>query len=165
MADITLGGNATHTVGDLPPVGAKAPDFTVTTADVQDVTAADFAGKRVLLSIFPSVGTGVCAASERRFNELAAGLDNARVVSVSMDLPFALSSFCAAEGIENVTPTSAFRSSFGDDFGVRITDGKFAGLLARAIVVLDTDGTVLYTELVPEIGQEPDYDAALKALG
>lgn len=165
MADITLGGNATHTVGDLPAVGAKAPDFTVTTADVEDVTAADFAGKRVVLSIFPSVGTGVCAASERRFNELAADLDNAQVVSVSMDLPFALKSFCAAEGIENVTPTSAFRSSFGDDFGVRITDGKFAGLLARAIVVLDTDGTVLHTELVPEIGQEPDYDAALKALG
>lgn len=165
MADITLGGNATHTVGDLPAVGAKAPDFTVTTAEVEDVTAADFAGKRVVLSIFPSVGTGVCAASERRFNELAADLDNAQVVSVSMDLPFALKSFCAAEGIENVTPTSAFRSSFGDDFGVRITDGKFAGLLARAIVVLDTDGTVLHTELVPEIGQEPDYDAALKALG
>ncbi|MGN6251954.1 MAG: thiol peroxidase [Marmoricola sp.] len=165
MADITLGGNATHTVGDLPRVGEKAPDFTVTTAEVDDVTAADFAGKRVVLSIFPSVGTGVCAASERRFNELAGSLDNAQVVSVSMDLPFALSSFCAAEGIDNVTPTSAFRSSFGDDYGVRITDGKFAGLLARAIVVLDTDGTVLHTELVPEIGHEPDYDAALKALG
>jgi thiol peroxidase len=165
MADITLGGNAVHTVGDLPPVGQKAPDFTVTTADVQDVTAADFGGKRLVLSIFPSVGTGVCAASERRFNELAGGLDNTQVVSVSMDLPFALSSFCAAEGIENVTATSAFRSSFGDDFGVRITDGKFAGLLARAVVVLDTDGTVLHSQLVPEIGQEPDYEAAISALG
>jgi thiol peroxidase len=106
----------------------------------------------------------VCAASERRFNELAAGLEDTRVVSVSMDLPFALSSFCAGEGIENVTATSAFRSTFGTDYGVLITDGKFAGLLARAIVVLDRDGTVLHTELVPEIAQEPDYDAAVAAL-
>jgi thiol peroxidase len=164
MATITLGGTPTHTVGELPAVGAPAPAFTVTDADVQDVSSADLGGTRVVLSIFPSVGTGVCAASERRFNELAAGLEDTRVVSVSMDLPFALSSFCAGEGIENVTATSAFRSTFGTDYGVLITDGKFAGLLARAIVVLDRDGTVLHTELVPEIAQEPDYDAAVAAL-
>jgi thiol peroxidase len=164
MAEITLGGNPVHTVGDLPKVGEKAPEFTVTKADVQDMSSADLRGKRVVLSIFPSVGTGVCAASERRFNELAADLEGIEVVSVSMDLPFALDSFCAAEGIERVTPTSAFRSDFGRDFGVLMTDGKFAGLLARSIVVLDGEGTVLHTELVPEIAQEPDYDAALAVL-
>jgi thiol peroxidase len=164
MASITLGGNPCHTVGELPAVGSKAPSFTVTDQELQDVTSDQLAGTRVVLSIFPSVGTGVCAASERRFNELAAGLDDTRVVSVSMDLPFALGSFCAGEGIEDVTATSAFRSTFGDDFGVRLTDGKFAGLLARAIVVLDRDGTVRYTELVPEIAQEPDYDAAVAAV-
>lgn len=165
MADITLGGNAVHTVGDLPQVGEKAPAFTVADAELKDLASSDLEGTRVVLSIFPSVNTGVCAASERRFNELAAGLDNARVVSVSMDLPFALSGFCAAEGLDAVTATSAFRSDFGTSYGVLLTDGKFAGLLARAVVVLDTDGTVLHTELVPEIGQEPDYDAAIKALG
>jgi thiol peroxidase len=164
MASITLGGNPCHTVGELPAVGSKAPAITVTGTDVQDLTSDEFAGTRVVLSIFPSVGTGVCAASERRFNELAAGLEDTKVVSVSMDLPFALNAFCAGEGIDGVVATSAFRSSFGDDYGVRILDGKFAGLLARSIVVLDRDGTVLYTELVPEIGQEPDYDQAVAAL-
>jgi len=164
MASVTLGGNPVNTVGDLPGVGTKAPYFTVTTADLANVASDEFRGKRVVLNIFPSVGTGVCAASERKFNELAAGLENTTVISVSKDLPFALNAFCAAEGIENVTPTSAFRTSFGEDFGVTMTDGKFAGLLARSVVVLDEDGVVLHSELVPEIAQEPDYDAAIASL-
>ena len=118
-----------------------------------------------MISIFPSIGTGVCQASVRRFNELAAGLDNTTVLNVSLDLPFALKGFCAAEGIDNVKVGSAFRSSFGEDYGMRLLDNKFEGLLARSVVVADTDGKVLYTELVPDIGQEPDYDAALAALG
>ena len=121
-------------------------------------------GSRVVLNIFPSVDTGVCAASVRRFNELAGSLDNTTVVNVSLDLPFALSRFCGAEGIENVTSASAFRSTFGDDYGVRMVDGGLRGLFARSIVVLDTDGTVLHTQVVPEIAQEPDYDAAINAL-
>ena len=120
--------------------------------------------KRQVLNIFPSVDTGVCAASVRRFNELAGSLDNTTVVNVSLDLPFALSRFCGAEGIENVTSASAFRSTFGDDYGVRMVDGGLRGLFARSIVVLDTDGTVLHTQVVPEIAQEPDYDAAINAL-
>lgn len=164
MASVTLGGNPVNTVGDLPSVGNKAPAFTVTTADLADVSSDEFRGKRVVLNIFPSVNTGVCAASERKFNELAAGLENTTVISVSKDLPFALNAFCAAEGIENVTPTSAFRTNFGEDFGVTMTDGKFEGLLARSVVVLDEDGVVLHSELVPEIAQEPDYDAAIASL-
>lgn len=164
MASVTLGGNPVNTVGDLPSVGAQAPDFTVTNAEVADVSSADFRGKRVVLNIFPSINTGVCAASERKFNELAASLENTTVLSVSKDLPFALGAFCAAEGIENVTPTSAFRTSFGEDFGVTMSDGKFAGLLARSVVVLDENGVVLHSQLVPEIAQEPDYDAAIAAL-
>ncbi|MGN6162323.1 MAG: thiol peroxidase [Marmoricola sp.] len=164
MASVTLGGNPATTVGELPSVGSQAPDFTVTNAELADVSSDTFRGKRVVLNIFPSVNTGVCAASERKFNELAAGLDNATVISVSKDLPFVLGTFCAAEGIENVTPTSAFRTSFGEDFGVTLKDGKFAGLLARAVVVLDENGAVLHSELVPEIGQVPDYDAAIAAL-
>lgn len=164
MASVTLGGNPVNTVGDLPSVGTKAPYFTVTTADLANVSSDEFRGKRVILNIFPSVNTGVCAASERKFNELAAGLVNTTVISVSMDLPFALNAFCAAEGIENVTPTSSFRTSFGEDFGVTMTDGKFEGLLARSVVVLDEDGIVLHSELVPEIAQEPNYDAAIASL-
>jgi len=164
MATVTLGGNPINTVGELPSVGAQAPEFTLTNAEVADFSSDSLRGKRVVLNIFPSVNTGVCAASERKFNELAAGLDNTTVVSVSMDLPFALGAFCATEGIENVTPASAFRSDFGTDYGVKITDGKFAGLFARSVVVLDENGKVLYTELVPEIAQEPDYDSAVAAL-
>ena len=164
MASVTLGGNPVNTVGELPSVGAQAPDFTVTNAELANVASGDFRGKRVVLNIFPSVNTGVCAASERKFNELAAGLENTTVVSVSKDLPFALNAFCAAEGIENVTPTSAFRTSFGEDYGVTMTDGKFEGLLARAVVVLDENGVVLHSELVPEIAQEPNYDAAIASL-
>jgi len=164
MADTAFSGAPAHTVGDLPAVGAAAPAFTTVNADLQDVSLSDFAGKRVILNIFPSVDTGVCANSEREFNKRATGLDNTVVVSVSKDLPFALGRFCAAEGIENVTATSSFRSSFSEDYGVRLLDSPLAGVLARAVVVIDTDGTVLHTELVPEITTEPDYDAALAAL-
>ncbi|MFZ2273556.1 thiol peroxidase [uncultured Corynebacterium sp.] len=164
MADTAISGTPAHTVGDLPAVGAAAPAFTTVNADLQDVSLSDFAGKRVILNIFPSVDTGVCANSEREFNKRATGLDNTVVVSVSKDLPFALGRFCAAEGIENVTATSSFRSSFSEDYGVRLLDSPLAGVLARAVVVIDTDGTVLHTELVPEITTEPDYDAALAAL-
>jgi thiol peroxidase len=163
MADTALGDTPAHTNGDLPEVGAKAPDFTLVADDLSTFTLGDVPGRKVL-NIFPSIGTGVCQASVRHFNELAAGLDNTTVVNVSVDLPFALSGFCAAEGIEDVKVGSAFRSSFPEDYGVRLTDTKFEGLLARAVVVVDEDGTVAYHELVPNIGQEPDYDAALAAL-
>lgn len=164
MAEITLRGNPLHTVGDLPAVGSKAPEYTLTGSDLSDVTAAAQAGNRVVLNIFPSVDTPTCAASVRRFNELAAGLDNTVVLCVSADLPFAQARFCGAEGIENVKTGSAFRSSFGDDFGVRMTDGPLAGLLARAVVVVDEGGDVKHTELVSEVANEPNYDAALAAL-
>jgi thiol peroxidase len=164
MATTALGEDPAHTVGDLPAVGDKAPEFTLVDADLKEFSLADVPGKKVL-SIFPSIGTGVCQAALRKFNELANDLDGTTVVNVSVDLPFAVKDFCAAEGLENVKVGSAFRSSFGDDYGVRLTDTKFEGLLARAIVVVDEDGTVSYTELVPQIGQEPDYDAAIAALG
>ena len=164
MADTAFSGNPAHTVGDLPAVGSKAPNFTTVDADLKDVNGDALSGQRVVLNIFPSVDTGVCAASEREFNKRATGLENTVVVSVSKDLPFALARFCAAEGIENVKATSAFRSSFGEDFGVTLLDSTLAGVLARAVVVLDTDGTVLHTQLVDEITTEPDYDAALAVL-
>lgn len=164
MATTALDGTPAHTVGELPAVGSTAPAYTLTDGSLGDVTPADTAGQRVVLSIFPSVGTGVCAASVRRFNELAAGLERTRVVCVSMDLPFALSAFCGAEGIDGVVATSAFRSDFGDTYGVRLVDGAFAGLLARAVVVVDETGTVVHSQLVPDIAQEPDYDAVLSAL-
>lgn len=164
MATTAFSGTPAHTVGELPAVGSKAPHFTTAGTDLKDVTDADFTGRRVVLNIFPSVDTGVCAASVREFNQRAAGLENTTVVTVSKDLPFALGRFCGAEGIENVVTTSAFRSSFGEDYGVTLTDSPLAGALARSVVVVDTDGTVLYTQLVPEITTEPDYDAALAAL-
>lgn len=164
MATTAFKGNPVQTVGDLPAAGDPAPDFTVTGSDLSDIKLSDLAGKRVVLNVFPSIDTGVCATSVRKFNELAASLDNTAVVCVSADLPFALGRFCGAEGIENVQTGSVFRSSFGADYGVTMADGPLQGLLARSVVVLDTDGKVLHTELVPEIGQEPDYDAATGAL-
>ena len=165
MAEITFQNNlAVHTSGNLPAIGSKLPAFSVLDADLAEVTGAQFAGKNLVLNIFPSVDTGVCAASVRNFNKEAAGLDNTIVVNVSHDLPFALGRFCAAEGIENVITTSAFRSSFGQDFGVTMTDGPLEGLLARAVVVVNPAGEVVYTELVPEITNEPNYEAALAAL-
>lgn len=163
MAETTLGGNPVHTTGELPTVGATAPDFTVTAADMSDITKDSLAGSKVVLNIFPSIDTAVCATSVRTFNERAGGLGDTVVVCVSADLPFALGRFCGAEGITNVLTGSTFRSSFGEDYGVTMVDGRLAGLLARAVVVIDESGTVVHRELVPSIGQEPDYDAALSA--
>jgi thioredoxin-dependent peroxiredoxin len=163
MAQITLRGNAINTVGDLPAVGSSAPSFSLTGSDLGPLSLDKFSGKPVLLNIFPSVDTPVCATSVRTFNQKAAD-GGATVVNVSKDLPFAQARFCGAEGIENVSTGSAFRDSFGEDYGVTITDGPMAGLLARAVVVIGADGNVAYTELVPEIAQEPNYDAALAAL-
>ncbi len=164
MATTAFKGAPVTTVGELPQPGTKAPAFSVTGQDLAEVTSDSLAGKRVVLNIFPSVDTGVCAASVRAFNKLAAGLDNTVVLCVSADLPFAAGRFCAAEGIENVVTGSVFKSTFGSDYGVRMVDGPLAGLLARSVVVLDTDGTVLHTQVVPEITTEPDYDAAVAAL-
>ncbi len=164
MANTALGGDPAHTVGELPRVGDKVPDFTLVDADLKEFRLSDLPGRKVL-SIFPSIGTGVCQAGLRRFNEIAAGLEDTTVLNISMDLPFAVKEFCAAEGIEGVKVGSAFRSTFGDDYGVRLLDSKFEGLLARSVVVVDTDGSVLHSQLVPEISEEPDYDAAVSALG
>ncbi|MDT5070836.1 MAG: thioredoxin-dependent peroxiredoxin [Mycobacterium sp.] len=156
-------GNPINTVGDLPAVGAPAPAFTLTGTDLGAVTNEQFSGKALLLNIFPSVDTSVCATSVRTFNERAAA-SGISVLCVSNDLPFAQSRFCGAEDIENVTTASGFRDSFGQDYGITIADGPFAGLLGRAVVVIGADGNVTYSELVPEIAQEPNYDAALAAL-
>ena len=164
MATTAFKGNPVNTVGELPASGAQAPSFDLVGEGLSALTSADVPG-RVVLNIFPSIDTGVCAASVRKFNELAASLDNTTVVNVSQDLPFAQARFCGAEGIDKVKVGSAFRSTFGKDYGVTMVDGPMAGLLARSVVVIDADGKVLYTELVPEITQEPDYDAAVKALG
>ena len=165
MANITLGGNPVKTVGELPAVGSPAPDFKVTKTDLSDTKLSDYKGKNVVLNIFPSIGTGVCQASVRKFNELAAGKENTVVISVSRDLPFAHNQFCEAEGIENVIPTSEYKdTSFSDNYHVKYVDGKFEGLLSRSIVVINPEGVVTYTEQVPETGQEPDYDKALAAI-
>ncbi|MDJ1370544.1 thiol peroxidase [Gulosibacter molinativorax] len=164
MANIITSGISVTTSGELPEVGSDAPNFTNVDNNLGDVSLENYRGKRVVLNIFPSIDTGVCATSVRQFNELAADLDNTVVVGVSKDLPFALGRFCGAEGIENVVTTSAFRSSFGEDYGVIQQDGPLAGLLARSVVVIDEDGKVLYTEQVPVTGQEPNYEAALDAL-
>ena len=164
MATTAFKENPVRTTGELPAEGTSAPAFSLVGTDLSEVSSETFAGRRVVLNIFPSVDTGVCAASVRRFNEIAAGLENTAVVCVSKDLPFALGRFCGAEVIENVVAASAFRSSFGEDFGLTQAEGPLQGLLARAVVVLDADGSVLHTQLVPEITTEPDYDAAVAAL-
>lgn len=163
MADITLRGTPVTTIGSLPAVGSPAPAFTLTAGDLSDLESASLAGSTVILNIFPSIDTGVCAASVRKFNELAADLENTKVVCVSADLPMAQARFCGAEGIESVLTGSSFRSEFGTDYGVTMVDGALRGLLSRSVVVIDPNGTVSYTEQVPEIGREPDYDAALAA--
>ncbi|MEL6891496.1 MAG: thiol peroxidase [Actinomycetota bacterium] len=163
MAEVTLRGNPIHTSGDLPAVGSDAPDFSVVGGDLGEITKDSLAGKKVVLNIFPSVDTPTCATSVRTFNERAASADDTVVLCVSADLPFAQGRFCGAEGIENVKTGSTFRSSFGADYGVTLTDGPLAGVLARAVVVIDGDGKVSHTELVGEIGDEPNYDAALGA--
>lgn len=164
MATTALKGNPVQTTGALPAVGEKAPAFELVGDGLAPLNSSDLEG-RVVLNIFPSVDTGVCAQSVRTFNERAAGLENTTVVNVSNDLPFAQARFCGAEGIDKVTMGSAFRSSFGEDYGVTLADGPMAGLLGRAVVVLDTDGTVLHSQLVEEITTEPDYDGAIDALG
>jgi len=164
MATITLKGNEIHTAGELPVVGSQAPDFTVTKNDLSDVSLKDFKGKKVILNIFPSIDTGICSASTRKFNEQAAGLDNTVVLCISKDLPMAHSRFCEAEGIEDVITTSELRdSSFSDAYNVKITDGPMAGFLSRAVVVIDENGKIIHTEQVPEIAQEPNYEEAIAA--
>lgn len=165
MAEITLGGQPTKTLGNLPATGSKLPDARLVNSDLQTVNLHDFLGKKLVISIFPSVNTGVCATSVRRFNELAADMGDTAVINVSADLPFAQTQFCGAEGIERVDMLSDFRfRDFGEKYQTLITTGKFEGLLSRAVLVADEDGKILYSEQVPEIGQEPDYDAALNAL-
>ena len=166
MAEITHKGQTVHTLGTLPAVGSDAPDFRLVRTDMTETVSGDYRGRKVILNIFPSIDTSTCAASERHFNEAAQDLDNTVVMSVSMDLPYALRRFCAAEGLDDVIPASAFRSpEFGRDYGVVMTDGKMRGLLSRAVVVIDEQGRVVYTQQVPEIDSEPDYTRALHAAG
>ncbi|MET3731350.1 thiol peroxidase [Moheibacter stercoris] len=165
MANITLKGNSIHTLGELPAIGSKAPNFELTASDLSTKTLADYSGQKLVLNIFPSVDTGVCAQSVRTFNEQASGLDNTKVLCISRDLPFALNRFCAAEGLDNVVSLSEFKDdNFSKSYQVKITDGPLEGLMSRAVVVVNEEGNVVYTEQVPEIGQEPNYDAALAAL-
>lgn len=165
MTAITLKGNTIHTYGSLPAAGSTAPDFRLTRADLADVGLATFNGQRKILNIVPSLDTGVCAASTRTFNQRAGEVDNTVVLVISADLPFAMQRFCETEGIKNVTSLSMMRSrQFAKDYGVLIVDGPLEGIAARAVVVLDESNIVIHSELVPEITQEPNYDAALSAL-
>jgi len=165
MATITLGGNPINTIGNLPIKGVKAPRFRLTRTDLSDITLGELVGKRVVLNIFPSLDTEICASSVRKFNAEVSGLKNTVVVCASRDLPFAHKRFCVAEGLENVISASELRDShFGKDYGVRIIDGPLSGLDSRAVVVIDEEGTVVYSEQVPEIAQEPNYEEALKVL-
>lgn len=164
MATVTLQGNPISTVGSLPAVGSKAPEFTLVKGDLSDITLASLNGKRVILNIFPSVDTGTCATSVRKFNEQAASLNNTVVLNVAADLPFAMARFCGAEGIENAEVGSCFRSTFGNDYGVTFSSGPLTALLSRAVVVINEEGNVLHTEQVSEIVDEPNYDKALAAL-
>lgn len=150
--------------GEMPRLDTVAKDFSLVKSDLSDVALSEFKGKKVVLNVFPSLDTEVCAASVRRFNQLAAGKENVAVLAVSMDLPFAMGRFCTVEGINNVIPVSGFRSGFGFDYGVEMADGPLAGLYARSVFVIDEKGKVKYVQLVPEITREPDYEAALAAL-
>lgn len=164
MAKITLKGNPIETVGELPQTGSKAPDFTLVASDLSERSLQDYRGKRVVLNIFPSVDTPTCATSVRQFNQQASASTNTVVLCISKDLPFALARFCGAEGLDEVESLSAFRADFGSAYGVEMRSGPLHGLLSRAVVVLDTEGKVLYRQQVPEIADEPDYDAAMAAL-
>ncbi|MDB5279871.1 MAG: redoxin [Ferruginibacter sp.] len=161
---ITLGGKVIHTVGKLPAVGTPVKDFTLTGVDLKEKALADYKGKFIIMNIFPSVNTGVCSKSVRKFNEDAAGLNNAVVLCISKDLPFAQKQFCGAEGIDHVVMLSDFRTDFGNMYGVQIADGPMRGLLSRAVVVVNPEGKIVYEQQVPEIGQEPDYAAAIAAV-
>lgn len=164
MAQITFKGSPVNISGDLPPRGSKAPDFTLVKSDMSELSLSELKGKRVILNIFLSLDTSTCATSVRKFNQMAAGKGNSVVLAISKDLPFAHKRFCTTEGIENVITLSGFRDTkFGQAYGVDMTDGRLAGLYARSIVVIDTDGRVTYTQLVPEGSQEPDYEKALSA--
>jgi len=165
MVTTQFKGNAANTVGDIPAVGSQAPDFTLVSTDLSEISLSDYTGQWLLLNIFPSLDTGVCAASVREFNERAANLDNTVVLNVSMDLPFAQARFCGAEGIERAHTASAFRSSFGEDYGVQLKDSPMAGLQTRTVIVINPEGEVTYTQLVDEITSEPDYDAVMEHLG
>lgn len=165
MATITFKGTPVETSGALPEINSRAPDFTLTKTDLSDVSLNDFSGKKIVLNIFPSIDTPVCAASTRRFNEEAGTMDNTVVLCISADLPFAHNRFCEAEGLKDVISLSVFRAhAFGNDYGVTIVEGPLAGLLSRAVIIIGIDGKVMYTEQVPEIAQEPYYDKALHAL-
>jgi thiol peroxidase len=166
MANITLGGNPTSTCGELPEIGNKAPEFYLTATDMSTKNLESYTGKKIVMNIFPSVDTGVCATSVRKFNEKATGLNNTIVLCISRDLPFAQKRFCGAEGISNVEMLSDFKDGgFGMNYGVMIEEGAFSKLHARAIVVLNETGNVIHTELVSEIGHEPNYDAVYSVLG
>ena len=165
MASITLGGNPVHTSGELPKVGTKLADFKLVKNDLSVATLSDFAGTNLVLNIFPSIDTGTCATSVRTFNATAVKLENTKVLCISRDLPFAQKRFCGAEGIENVVNLSDFKDgSFGKTNGLEIVDGVLAGLHSRCIIVVDASGSVIYTEQVAEIANEPNYEAALAAL-
>ena len=164
MAQTSFGGSPVNTVGDLPVPGKSLPSFTLTAGNLQEFSNDSLAGKRVVFNIFPSVDTPTCATSVRTFNELASSLDNTVVYCVSADLPFAQGRFCGSEGLANVKTASSFRSNFGKAFGVNLTDGVLKGILARAVVVLDEKGKVLHSELVSEIANEPNYEAAINSL-
>ena len=165
MATITLGGNPIHTSGELPKVGSKAPDFQLVKTDLSVTSLLDFEGSRLVLNIFPSIDTGVCATSVRTFNQKASALVNTKVLCISRDLPFAQKRFCGAEGIENVENLSDFKTgSFGENYGLTITDGPLAGLHSRVVIVVNENGIITYAEQVPEIAQEPDYEKALAVL-
>ena len=165
MSTVTLGGNPVHTNATLPTVGSAAPQFQLVGNDLSDVSLQDFKGQRVILNIFPSIDTATCATSVRTFNKMANDLENTKVLCISRDLPFAQKRFCGSEGLENVVNLSDFRDgSFGNDYGLTLTDSALKGLHARAIVVVDENGIVSHTELVSEIANEPNYEAALKVL-
>ena len=161
---ITLGGKNVHTVGKLPAIGTPVKDFTLTAIDLTEKTLSDFKGKYIIMNIFPSVNTGICAKSVRKFNEDAASLNNTIVLCISKDLPFAQKQFCGAEGISNVVMLSDFRNDFGNIYSIQMTDGPMRGLLSRAVIVVDPEGKIVYEQQVPEIGQEPDYASAIAAV-
>ena len=165
MANILLGGNPVHTTGELPQTGTTAPDFTLVKGDLSTVSLSDFKGSKLILNIFPSVDTGTCAASVRKFNEKASSLENTKVLCISRDLPFAQNRFCGAEGLSNVITLSDFKDgSFGNSYGLNLVDGPLAGLNSRAVVVINEEGNITYTEQVADIKDEPNYDNALAAL-
>lgn len=164
MATITLGGNLVNTSGELPEIGSKAKDFILKTFDFSNKTLEDFKGFNLILNIFPSVNTGVCSASVRAFNKAAASLKDTKILCISRDLPFAQQQFCAAEGIDTVVMLSDFKTGdFGKTYGLNLINGGFDGLNSRCVIIINREGTIVYTEQVPEIAQEPNYDAALAA--